>query len=348
MKITAGLGSIDEYITYVKAGADELFCGYMPAKWVEKFGINMPVNRREVLYYNVQLGSKSELVILQQMIEKYKVPVSITFNSIYYTSEQYPVLVEIIKECMKIGFDSFIIADIGLLLHLQEAGIMSEKCKIHISGEMSEVNSLMVGIVKDLGAARIIFQRRNSSKEMAKIIDKEPELEYEAFMLNELCHFHGAFCSTFHCDELCHMCLLPYELEEIHGKKFQEQSEQNNKTDLNEKNKISPKNSYILERDYHDTDQGAIEQFIPGETGCNLCNLWDFREAGVTWLKVVGRGNYVDDMKENISALKKAINIIKDSADKEEYLTKMRRELFPAGCSRKCMVMEENVKNDFG
>ena len=29
MKIVAGLGSIDEYIPYVKAGADEFFCGYV-------------------------------------------------------------------------------------------------------------------------------------------------------------------------------------------------------------------------------------------------------------------------------------------------------------------------------
>lgn len=27
MKITAGLGSIDEYVRYVEAGADEFFCG---------------------------------------------------------------------------------------------------------------------------------------------------------------------------------------------------------------------------------------------------------------------------------------------------------------------------------
>lgn len=30
MKIVAGLGSIDEYETFVKAGADEFFCGYVP------------------------------------------------------------------------------------------------------------------------------------------------------------------------------------------------------------------------------------------------------------------------------------------------------------------------------
>lgn len=30
MKITAGLGSIDEYERFVQAGADEFFCGYVP------------------------------------------------------------------------------------------------------------------------------------------------------------------------------------------------------------------------------------------------------------------------------------------------------------------------------
>ena len=35
MKIIAGLGSVDEYIPYVQAGADELFCGYVPYNWTK-------------------------------------------------------------------------------------------------------------------------------------------------------------------------------------------------------------------------------------------------------------------------------------------------------------------------
>ena len=35
MKITAGLGSIDEYERFVQAGADEFFCGYVPYKWTK-------------------------------------------------------------------------------------------------------------------------------------------------------------------------------------------------------------------------------------------------------------------------------------------------------------------------
>lgn len=36
MKIVAGLGSVDEYIPYVLAGADELFCGCVPYNRTKK------------------------------------------------------------------------------------------------------------------------------------------------------------------------------------------------------------------------------------------------------------------------------------------------------------------------
>ena len=110
MKITVGLGSIDEYERFVQAGADEFFCGYVPFSWAEKYGTVMPLNRREVLCYNVQLGAYSELEILSRMVKKYKKPVHLTFNSLYYIPEQYPEIGDIIEKCMEIGFRSYIIA----------------------------------------------------------------------------------------------------------------------------------------------------------------------------------------------------------------------------------------------
>ena len=51
MKITAGLGSIEDYPLYVQAGADEVFAGYVPYSWNLRYGNVYPLNRREVLYY---------------------------------------------------------------------------------------------------------------------------------------------------------------------------------------------------------------------------------------------------------------------------------------------------------
>lgn len=129
MKITAGLGSIDEYERFVQAGADEFFCGYVPFSWAEKYGTVMPLNRREVLCCNVQLGAYSELEILSQMVKKYKKPVHLTFNSLYYLPKQYLEIGDIIEKCMEIGFRSYIIADPAL--SSEEIDLSSEK---HVPG----------------------------------------------------------------------------------------------------------------------------------------------------------------------------------------------------------------------
>ena len=154
MKITAGLGSIDEYERFVQAGADEFFCGYVPFSWAEKYGTVMPLNRREVLCCNVQLGAYSELEILSRMVKKYKKPVHLTFNSLYYIPEQYPEIAGIISQCIKIGFHSYIIADPALLVYLREQGV---DCEVHLSGECGALNSEVVKAMKELKLKRIIF-----------------------------------------------------------------------------------------------------------------------------------------------------------------------------------------------
>ena len=103
MKITSGLGSIDDYPRYVRAGADELFCGYVPFSWSEKYGTVLPLNRREVLNYNVQIGSFSELEILANMVQKYQKPVHLAFNSLYYRPEQDEEITQIIKSAAAEG-----------------------------------------------------------------------------------------------------------------------------------------------------------------------------------------------------------------------------------------------------
>ena len=215
MKIVAGLGSIDEYIPYIKAGADEFFCGYVPYSWTEKYGTLLPLNRREVLCSNVQLGAFSELEILASMVKKYEKPVHLTFNSLYYIPEQYLEIANIIIRCMSIGFQSFIIADPALLLYLRQQRI---DCDIHLSGETAEVNSEMLKTFEKRNLKRLIFHRKNSIEDMRSIISKAGQTtEFEAFALNEMCQFTGAFCNSLHCDEMCHLCLVPYELGRVNG-----------------------------------------------------------------------------------------------------------------------------------
>lgn len=322
MKIVAGLGSIDEYETFVKAGADEFFCGYVPFSWAEKYGVIHPLNRREVLFYNVQIGSMSELQILKKMVDYYGKPVKLTFNSIYYTGEQYPVIAEIIIQCMAAGFENFIIADPALMLYLRQQKI---NCGIHLSGETAEVNRGMLEQMLPFGIRRVIFHRKNSLEDMQSCI-KEADFphEYEAFILNELCHFSGAFCNSLHCDELTHLCRVPYELGNLHKKEETDAAQK----DVAETDRIQGKEGKGLPLDE--------DGYLTGSTGCGLCALYRMKQVGITHLKLVGRGNYTDFMEKDIRQLRKVLDILENSDSEAQYQKKMKASLFPDGCSRNC------------
>lgn len=314
MKIVAGLGSIDEYETFVKAGADEFFCGYVPFSWAEKYGVIHPLNRREVLFYNVQIGSMSELQILKKMVDYYGKPVELTFNSIYYTGEQYPVIAEIIIQCMAAGFENFIIADPALMLYLRQQKI---NCGIHLSGETAEVNRGMLEQMLPFGIRRVIFHRKNSLEDMQSCI-KEADFphEYEAFILNELCHFSGAFCNSLHCDELTHLCRVPYELGNLHKKEETDAAQK----DVAETDRIQGKEGKGLPLDE--------DGYLTGSTGCGLCALYRMKQVGITHLKLVGRGNYTDFMEKDIRQLRKALDILENSDSEAQYQKKMKASLF--------------------
>ncbi len=322
MKIVAGLGSIDEYETFVKAGADEFFCGYVPFSWAEKYGVIHPLNRREVLFYNVQIGSMSELQILKKMVDYYGKPVKLTFNSIYYTGEQYPVIAEIIIQCMAAGFENFIIADPALMLYLRQQKI---NCGIHLSGETAEVNRGMLEQMLPFGIRRVIFHRKNSLEDMQSCI-KEADFphEYEAFILNELCHFSGAFCNSLHCDELTHLCRVPYELGNLHKKEETDAAQK----DVAETDRIQGKEGKGLPLDE--------DGYLTGSTGCGLCALYRMKQVGITHLKLVGRGNYTDFMEKDIRQLRKVLDILENSDSEAQYQKKMKASLFPDGCSQNC------------
>lgn len=336
MKIVAGLGCIDDYIRMVKAGADEVFVGFVPYDWNKKYGTLFPLNRREVIYYNVQINTFEDMKILKKMVDAYKVPVTIALNYLYYLEEQYEIIADIILKLKDIGFDEFIVADIALLQYLKEKNI---KCSIHLSGECAEINRLSIDFLNQFHIGRYIFHRKNTIEDMKSCIEKNKvrNLEYEAFILNERCHYTGAFCSSLHCDELAHICQLQYTMGKV-------DKGSNNFKVVEEKF-----------QDYYREDEEVVDyyededySYVIGSTGCGICSLKRLKDAGVTHLKVVGRGNSIDNMEKDIQALRKALDILEKSKIKiienmdcscENNIVfeqKVKNEIFEGKCSGEC------------
>lgn len=342
MKIVAGLGCVDDYRSLAEAGADEVFCGYVPYEWNKKYGSLFPLNRREVLYYNIQINSFEDMKILSKMVEVYKVPVNITFNYLYYLEEQYEMIAKIIKDLISIGFNDFIVADLALLLYLKEKNI---NCSIHLSGECTELNRLSIEFLNTFRISRYIFHRKNTIEDMEACINNNPvkNLEYEAFILNEKCHYTGAFCSSLHCDEMIHLCKMPYDIakvseqansfEEVNRKieQYYKQFDENKDEETLEENQDDIQN----EDDVEGEDETG-SSYILGETGCGLCALKELKMAGVTHLKVVGRGNSVDNMKRDVENLRKAINMLEEIEDNNTYKISVKDKLLKGKCSGQC------------
>ena len=83
--------------------------------------------------------------------------------------------------------------------------------------------------------------------------------------------------------------------------------------------------------------------YLCGETGCGLCALYQLQEAGITHLKLVGRGNYTDFMEKDIRNLRRALSILEVSDSNVIYRQNLKEELFPYGCSENCYY-KENFK----
>ncbi|MDO4976900.1 MAG: U32 family peptidase [Eubacteriales bacterium] len=305
MKIMVGMGSIDDYPAFVHAGAKEIFVGYVPHFWMKKYGSHQALNRREVLYYNVQIGSFSELMILSEMVKKYKVPVSIALNALHYKKECYEDLFEIMESCMSLGFSSFIVADGDFLKAVFKKKIAG--LEMIVSGEYGEINAGIVSEFEDNKVKRIIFPRQTTIEEMRELVQLHPNLEYEAFALNEKCHFTGAYCNSIHCDEFCHMCKVPFLM--------------GGKERLDE---ISDSSIY------------EEEEPVTGFSGCALCAFWDYWKIGITHLKIVSRGNGSQATETDIKKVEEALIILKQCQSKAEYIKKMKKTLFPRGCSHNC------------
>lgn len=341
MKIVAGLGCVDDYISLAEAGADEVFCGYVPYEWNEKYGSLFPLNRREVLYYNIQINSFEDMKILSKMVQVYKVPVNITFNYLYYLEEQYEMIEGIIKDLMSIGFNDFIVADLALLLYLNEKNI---KCSIHLSGECAELNRLSIEFFNKFHISRYIFHRKNTIEDMEACINNNQlkNLEYEAFILNEKCHYTGAFCSSLHCDEMIHLCKMPYDIAKVseQANSFEEVNRKikqyYKQFDENKDEETLEENQYYIQNEHYEDGEGETgSSYILGETGCGLCALKELKMAGVTHLKVVGRGNSVDNMKRDVENLRKAIDMLEEIED-NTYEISVKDRLFKGKCSGQC------------
>lgn len=276
LKIAAPFRERKEVIPLIEAGVDELYCGYLSPEWVRRY-TSLEFERK---------GGGSNFTDLKELKEavnlahKKNIPVYLTLNGLYVKS-QYPLLLKIVRQIEKIDFDSFIIADIGLLLILKK---MKTKKQIHISTGGTVFNSESVKFYKELGASRIVLDRQTTLKSMAAICENNPGMDFEVFILTTLCVYIDGFCTFLHAYlresagsiRKKVQIITSYDLKAIGDACCLKYSVNVFDSTLDKKintNRIKP---------------AFYKQAIDG-VECDACALYDIMRAKVKSVKIVGR-----------------------------------------------------------
>ena len=190
MKIVAPIRQLDEIAALARAGADELYCGVTPREWAERFG-GASANRRP----GGNLPSLAALAEAVELAHRHGVQLSLVLNAQQYSVEQIEFALEIARGYADMGGDAVIASDPGLILALAEA---VPGLRIHVSSVATCRNADGARLYQELGARRLILPRDITLDEAAEIAAAVPDLEIEAFVLNDGCVYEEGSCNTLH------------------------------------------------------------------------------------------------------------------------------------------------------
>lgn len=189
MKIKSPLTDKKEVQALCEAGADELFCGIEPSDWSRSYK-NFSINQRST---GANFRKLSNLEKAIQTAHSYKVKVHVAVNAFFYLEEQYRILKEIIRDIFNTGADGIILAEPTLLLNTNKSLLRSKDVVIGCDAVI--LNSASVEFYKKLGATRVVFPRAMTLKEMEEVTKLDRSLEYEVFIIHDLCFFEDGLCT---------------------------------------------------------------------------------------------------------------------------------------------------------
>lgn len=280
MKILAPIRAYDELEMLLESGAEELYCGIVPSEWSDRYNGPVWLNRRSPK--GSGLETWDEMTRLVDGAHASHVPVFVTLNAPYYSSDQMPLVIELATRLSEeIGVDALIVTDINLLARLADAHL---RAALHISSVAATLNAEAIRFLLDFGPTRIVLPRSVTLDEIESIVDQVGrQVEIEVFVLNDGCAFEEGFCATTHHHSVGAFCTSLSEMEtsfEWNGPRFTDRREKWLKRNL---------------ADYRDwvwyvngNGCGATPKGLPYGP-CGLCAISDLARIGVTSLKIVGR-----------------------------------------------------------
>lgn len=328
MKIKAPLAAKEETKPLCDVGADELFCGIEPYKWrriYRGFQINQRTGR-------ANFTKVSDLEKAISIAHKYNVKVHVTMNAFLYLDEQYEITRQIIKDVLELGADGIVFAD-PVLMKSIDYNLLKGK-DVVVGTDAVIFNSAAVRFYKRLGATRIVFPRSMTLKEMQETLTLDKSLEYEVFIIHDLCFFEDGLCA--YCKDQSGG--MSRESSAIKGIDFYVSSRiqprgQGNCRGIFKRQRIMISNNKRIGRE-------APFSFWMKKNidGCGVCALHDLNKMGVAAVKVLDRNLPAEEKIKATRFVKNCLGVLGDNRIlKKEYVDTCRslfKKTFKTNCNR--------------
>ena len=332
MKIKSPLVDKAEVRPLCEAGADELFCGIEPYRWRKRYK-DFYINQRSTAANFTKLNDLEKAV---SIAHKYKAKVHIAVNAFFYLQQQYEMAQKIIKDVLDVGADGIIFADPALISGLNGNLL---KGKDVIAGTDTVIfNSAASRFCKEsVGATRVVLPRAMTIREIKQVVTSDSSMEYEVFIIHDLCFFVDGFCTY------CKEASGDIEKEGTTGKNVYFFTASRIpargfgggcRTPLR-RQRISIKENKQI---------GAIKPFSLWDKkhiqGCGACAIYDFKEMGITSLKVLDRNLPTKEKVKATLFIKKCLDLLNDDdIPKADYIEKVR-DVFEKTFKVKCNLYD--------
>jgi U32 family peptidase len=330
MKIKAPLSNKGEVKNLCMAGADEFFCGIEPASWKKKYQC-LPINQRRG---SANFTNTKDLAEAVDSAHKFNAKVHVTINAFFPMEKQYAAVTGLIKDILDMKADGFVFADLGLLLKIDKKLLKDKDMVIGTDAVM--FNSEAVNFYKSFGATRIVLDRAMTLSEMKETMDKDRSIEYEAFIINDLCYF---------VDGLCTFC----KAADGQGRKIKAaggvdffstpyvpgRSYSGGCGMLFKRDKVSAAGHRVLKGQRSPGFSFWGKKHIQG---CGACAIYDLKRIGVTSLKILDRALPEEEKVKSTRFIKESLGFLdKRGLTREGFFyacRKLFKRTFKTACSR--------------
>lgn len=325
VSVNTPVSSLDAAKKAIDAGADEIYCG------VRLRGIKHVTFNGRPSYGS--LKDFVELLNVTNYAHSRNRKVNFVLNLPFMADILEVLAKPHIKQAVKAEVDSFIVADLGLILLLEQ---MKVKTPIHIGSFATVRNIEAIGFYSQFNVTRIIAPPDTTLSELARLSDNPYDLEVEAFI-------HGQGCSNVNGN-----CYLShsYKKQSVEFPDDPLWNLDNDKSFVS----IGIRNPCMFTFEMEDWKSKEIKNHncLNIFPFCSLCFLPELLNTNVTVLKIEGRCQPIEYQERVPMEYTSLIKLLEnnDVSGYQQYLEQLRKktpELNDVCQLKKCFYEREDT-----